>query len=46
MRGRLFAGLLLCSLFFVVGGDAQSPDITEKPVWTLELLSRGPKSLG
>ena len=38
MRGRIFAGLFLCSLFFAVGGDAQSPSIPEKPVWTLELI--------
>ena len=47
MKGRIFAGLFLCSLFFVVGGDAQSPDIPfsgymradgEKPVWALEFI--------
>lgn len=32
MKGRIFAGLFLCSLFFVVGGDAKSPDTREKPV--------------
>lgn len=37
MKGRIFAGLFLCSLFFVVGGDAQT-DKTEKPVWTLEFI--------
>ena len=26
MKARIFVGLFLCSLFFVVGGDAQSPD--------------------
>ena len=26
MNGRILAGLFLCSLFFVVGGDAQSPN--------------------
>lgn len=37
MQGRILAGLFLCSLFFVVGGDAQT-DKTEKPVWTLEFI--------
>lgn len=32
MKGRIFAGLFLCSLFFVVGGDAKSPDTREKPL--------------
>lgn len=38
MKGRILAGICLCCLFFVVGGDAQSPNIPEKPVWTLELI--------
>ena len=37
MRARIFASLFLCSLFFVVGGDAQT-DKTEKQVWTLEFI--------
>ena len=37
MKGRILAGLFVCSLFFVVGGDAQNRD-TEKPVWTLEFI--------
>ena len=45
MRGRIVAGLFLCSLFFVVGGDAQSPDIPEKPVWTLEFITVQPENL-
>lgn len=32
MKGRILAELFLCSLFFVVGGDAKSPDTREKPV--------------
>lgn len=32
MNGRILAGLCLFSLFIVVGGDAQSPNIPEKPV--------------
>jgi len=32
------ASLLLCALCFIVRGDAQSPDIAEKPVWTLEFI--------
>ena len=46
MRGRLFAGLFLCSLFVVVGGDAQSPNITEKPVWKLEYIKVTPENFG
>ena len=43
MKGRIFVGLFLCSLFFVVGGDAQSPDTREKPVWTLEFIKVTPE---
>jgi len=46
MQGRLFAALFLCSLFIAVGGDAQSPKITEKPVWTLQFLKVRPENLG
>jgi hypothetical protein len=45
MNGRILAGLFLCSLFFVVGGDAQT-DRTEKPVWTLELIKVKPENFG
>ena len=45
MQGRIFAGLFLCSLFFVVGGDAQSRD-TEKPVWTMEFIKVTPENFG
>jgi hypothetical protein len=45
MKGRIFAGLFLCSLFFVVGGDAQT-DKTEKPVWTLEFIKVKPENFG
>jgi hypothetical protein len=45
MKGRIFAGLFLCSLFFVVGGDAQT-DRTEKPVWTLEFIKVKSENFG
>ena len=38
MKGRIIAGLFLCSLFVVVGGDAQSRVALDKPVWTLEFI--------
>ncbi len=38
MRGRIFAGLFLCSLFIAGGGDAQNRDALAKPVWTLEFI--------
>lgn len=38
MKQRIFAGLFFCSLFIAVGGDAQSPDTKERPVWTLEFI--------
>src|SRR6201984_3075360 len=53
MKGRIFAGLFLCSLFFIVGGDAQSPDSPfsgymradgEKPVWALEFTKVTPEN--
>jgi len=46
MRGRILAGLFLFSLFLVVGGDAQSPNITERPVWTLEFIKVMPENFG
>jgi hypothetical protein len=46
MKGRIATGLFLCSLFLVVGGDAQSPNITEKPVWTLEFIRVKPENIG
>src|SRR5467141_2923770 len=45
MKGRIFAGLFLCFLFFVVGGDAQT-DKTQKPVWTLEFIKVQPENFG
>jgi len=45
MNGRIFAGLVLCSLFIVVGGDAQT-DKTQKPVWTLEFIKVQPENFG
>jgi hypothetical protein len=38
MRIRVLTILFICSLFVAVGGDAQSPKATEKPVWTLEFF--------
>jgi hypothetical protein len=46
MQGRIFAGVFLCSLFIVVGGDAQSPAISERPVWTMEFIKVKPEKLG
>src|SRR5947207_6328922 len=53
MNGRILVGLFLCSLFLVVGGDAQSPDIPfsgymradgEKPIWALEFIKVQPEN--
>lgn len=44
MNGRILVGLFLCSLFLVVGGDAQSPDKAEEPVWTLEFVKVRPEN--
>jgi hypothetical protein len=46
MKGRIFAGLLLCPFVFVVGGDAQRPDAAEKPVWTLEFIKPRAEKFG
>ena len=46
MQGRILAGLFLCSLFIVVGGDAQSPAISEGPVWTMEFIKVRPENFG
>jgi len=46
MQVRKFAGLVLCSLCLVIAGGAQSPDIDEKPVWTLEYILVMPDKLG
>lgn len=56
MMGRIFAGLFLCSLFIVVGGDAQNrtpvgketvqAKINAKPVWTLEFIRVAPDKFG
>ena len=44
MTGRIVAGLFLCSLFFVVGGDAQTGDVRkEKAVWTMEVIKVQPE---
>lgn len=46
MNGRIATGFFLCCLFFAVGGDAQSPNTTEKPVWTLEFIKVRPENFG
>jgi len=45
MKGCILAGFFGCSLFFVVGGDAQSRN-TEKAVWTLEFIKVRPENFG
>jgi len=46
MQLRKLASLLLCALCFIVQGDAQSPDMAEKPVWTLEFIEVRPNNMG
>jgi hypothetical protein len=46
MRIRILTILFICSLLVAVGGDAQSPAITEKPVWTLEFIKVRPEKFG
>jgi hypothetical protein len=46
MQFRILTTLFLCSFFVAVGGDAQSPKATEKPVWTLEFLKVRPEHFG
>jgi hypothetical protein len=46
MRQLKLASLLLCALCFIVRGDAKSPDITDKPVWTLEFIKVSPEKYG
>jgi hypothetical protein len=40
------SGLVLGALCFIVRGDAQSPDLAEKPVWTLEFIEVRPNNMG
>jgi hypothetical protein len=42
MRVLKFVSLLLCSLCFIVKGDAQSQEPAEKPVWAMEFLEAQP----
>ena len=42
MRVLKFTSLLLCSLCFIVKGDAQSREPAEKPVWAMEFLEVQP----
>src|SRR5207237_10541618 len=46
MKGRIVAGLFLCSLFIAVGGDAQNRDVQDKPVWALEFIQVTPEKFG
>jgi hypothetical protein len=46
MRTRIFATILFCSLLVAVEGDGQSPDVVEKPVWTLETIKVRPDNVG
>jgi hypothetical protein len=46
MKGRLFTGLILCVLPIVVRGDAQTPALTDKPVWTLEVIKVSAEKYG
>ena len=46
MRTLKFVSLLLCSICFTVKGDAQKPDIVEKPVWTVEFIEVMPGKMG
>jgi hypothetical protein len=45
MRPLRFVSLLLCALCLIVQGDAQSPDIADKPVWTLEFIEVTPNNM-
>ena len=42
MRVLTFASLLLCSLCFIAKGDAQSPEVAERPVWAMEFIEVQP----
>lgn len=46
MRGSILVGLFLCSLFLVVGGDAQNRNAPDRPVWTLEFIQLLPGNNG
>lgn len=46
MRVARISSLLLCSLCFLVGGDAKTGDVVEKPVWTLEFIRVTPDKMG
>ena len=46
MKARIVIGFFLCCLFLVVGGDAKSPSLTEKSVWTLEFIKVRPENVG
>ena len=42
MRVLTFTSLLLGSLCFIAKGDAQSPEVTERPVWAMEFIEVQP----
>jgi len=46
MRPMKFAGFFLFSLCFILKGDAQSRDVADKPVWTLEFVKVHPTRMG
>jgi hypothetical protein len=46
MQRRIITGLFLCCLFIVVGGDAQGPAVSERPVWTMESIKIYPEKSG
>jgi len=46
MRAGAFVGLCFCLIFAGIGGDAQTPDRKDQPVWTLEFVQAKPEMLG
>ena len=46
MKRQIFSSFLLGLLSFAVGGDARSPDVQEKPVWTVEFIKVKPEKFG
>ena len=46
MRGHVFAGIVLFSLFTAGRGVAQSPSPSEKHVWTMEVIKVKPGMFG
>jgi hypothetical protein len=46
MRTRVLAGLCFCLILVGIGGDAQTPDRKDQPVWTMEFVEAKPEKLG